>query len=155
MCALRPEHDADGIETGNWEEYYLEQENSTSKRVFISKIPLVYYRHIVKLNKNTSDTDKATITLDYCTTSAARSTTIQELYNAIKKIQVKVKLPCTGIITKDSKRVIATAIYIDTKHTSSYGFAFLIDYVDLSDGTEGYIAISDKFSISDTVLRVS
>lgn len=152
MCALRPEHDADGIQTGNWEEYYLEQENSTSKRVFTYKIPLVYYRHIVKLNKNTSDTDKATITLDYYTTSSARFTTIQELYTAIKN---QPKLPCTGIITKESKRVIATAIYIDTKHTSSYGFAFLIDYVDLSDGTEGYIAISDKFSISDTVLRVS
>lgn len=153
MCALRPEHDADGIETGNWEKYYLEQENSTSKRVFISKIPLVYYRHIVKLNKNASDTDKATITLDYYTTSSARFTTIQELYNAIKNYP---KLPCTGIITKDDgKRVIATAIYIDTKHTSPYGFAFLIDYVDLSDGTEGYIAISDKFSISDRVLRVN
>lgn len=78
------------------------------------------------------------------------------MYKAINKIQANVKLPCTGIITKDSKRVIATAIYIDTKHhTSSDGFAFLIDYVDLSDGTEGYIAISDKFSVSDTVLRVS
>ena len=113
----------------------------------------MYYRHIIKLDKSTSDTDKATITLDYYTTSSARFTTIQELYNAIIKNHYgTTKLPCTGIITKESKRVIATAIYIDTKHALSY---FLIDYVDLSDGTEGDIAISDKFSISDTVLCVS
>ena len=154
MFALKPEYGADRLPTGNWEKYSLLQTSDNSRTVSSSKILLKYYRHSIQLSYKASDTDKATINLNYYSKSYDRFTTIQGFYDALRPDEEKIL--CNGIITKEGKHLIATAVYTTTKFYSHiFGWAFLIDYINPSDGTEGHTAINDQFSVSDRVVEVN
>ena len=154
IFALKPEYGADGVSTGNLEKYWLIQDtNDNSRTVQSFKILLKYYKHSIQLSYKASDTDKATINLNYYSMSPDRFTTIKSFYDALHPDSEKIL--CNGIITKEGKHLIATAVYTTTKFYSSiFGWAFLIDYINPSDGTEGHTAINDNFSVSDRVAAV-
>lgn len=117
IFALKPEYGADGVATGNLEKYWLIQDtNDNSRTVQSSKILLKYYRHSIQLSYKASDTDKATINLNYYSQSYDRFTTIQGFYDALSPDEEKIL--CNGIITKDDKHLIATAVYTTTKFYS-------------------------------------
>lgn len=117
IFALKPEYGADGVATGNLEKYWLIQDtNDNSRTVQSSKILLKYYRHSIQLSYKASDTDKATINLNYYSQSYDRFTTIQGFYDALRPDEEKIL--CNGIITKDDKHLIATAVYTTTKFYS-------------------------------------
>ena len=109
-----------------------------------------YYKHSIQLSYN-SDTYKATINLNYYSMRYDdQFTTIRDFYDAL--LTDEEKILCNGIITLDGQHLIATAVYKTTKlYTPFFRPAFMLDYINPSDGTEGHAAINDKFSVSDRV----
>lgn len=128
-------------------------DGTTYGRVYTDKAVdelIKYYNHSIQLSYN-SDTYKATINLNYYSKHYNdRFTTIKSFYDALSTD--KEKILCNGIITLDGQHLIATAVYKTTKlYTQFFRPAFILDYINPSDGTEGQAAINDKFSVSDRV----